>query len=290
MHRFRKILYVLDPDARDASALVRAIGLARRNGDRLTALEIKSGRRGEESVALTSLLDAHTTAGDEVEIRSRTASGPLWAEITAEVAAGGHDLVIKSADPTALGSTNVQLLRKCPAPVWLVRQGETGGCRSVLAAVDPEREEKADLNRMIVELAASLAANEGAVLHLVHGWELPGEQTIRSPLANVPLPRLDAMQRETRNSRLAAVDSLLRSADIGTVSLAIHFRKGDPGDVIAAVAEEQRADLVVAGTVGRSGVAAWLLGNTAEQLVARLHCSVLAVKPASFGSPAEAGV
>jgi hypothetical protein len=62
----------------------------------------------------------------------------------------------------------------------------------------------------------------------------------------------------------------------GTVSPAIHSREGDTGDVMA--------------TVERSGVAAWLPRIKAGQLAAQLHCSVLAMTPASFATSPETGV
>ena len=44
-------------------------------------------------------------------------------------------------------------------------------------------------------------------------------------------------------------------------------------------------DLVVMGTVARSGIAGMLIGNTAERVLRKLPCSVLAVKPEGFTSP-----
>lgn len=46
-----------------------------------------------------------------------------------------------------------------------------------------------------------------------------------------------------------------------------------------------RADLVVMGTVARTGVAGLIIGNTAEAILEQVNCSVLAIKPAGFKSP-----
>jgi len=48
-----------------------------------------------------------------------------------------------------------------------------------------------------------------------------------------------------------------------------------------------QADLVVMGTVARTGIAGWLIGNTAEAILEQLQCSVLAVKPHGFVSPVK---
>jgi nucleotide-binding universal stress UspA family protein len=39
------------------------------------------------------------------------------------------------------------------------------------------------------------------------------------------------------------------------------------------------------GTVSRTGVAGLLIGNTAEKLLQKVNCSVLAVKPDDFSTP-----
>lgn len=48
-----------------------------------------------------------------------------------------------------------------------------------------------------------------------------------------------------------------------------------------------RKILVVMGTIGRSGIRGMITGNTAERLLPRLHCSLLAVKPDGFQCPVD---
>jgi nucleotide-binding universal stress UspA family protein len=51
-----------------------------------------------------------------------------------------------------------------------------------------------------------------------------------------------------------------------------------PADAIVQLAKERRADLVVVGTVGRSGIPRLVLGSTAEAVVDNAPCSVLVVR------------
>jgi nucleotide-binding universal stress UspA family protein len=55
--------------------------------------------------------------------------------------------------------------------------------------------------------------------------------------------------------------------------------------LIAQLAKQLPADLVVTGTVGRTGIPGFFIGNTAESLMQVLNLPVLAVKPAKFVSP-----
>jgi nucleotide-binding universal stress UspA family protein len=55
--------------------------------------------------------------------------------------------------------------------------------------------------------------------------------------------------------------------------------------VIQELVERHAADLLVMGSVSRGGIAGLLLGNTAERLLDRVHCSLLTIKPRDFISP-----
>jgi nucleotide-binding universal stress UspA family protein len=62
---------------------------------------------------------------------------------------------------------------------------------------------------------------------------------------------------------------------------------GIPDEAILKCIEERSIDLVILGTVARSGLSALFLGNVAERLLPEVRCSVLAVKPLGFASPAQ---
>jgi universal stress protein E len=64
-----------------------------------------------------------------------------------------------------------------------------------------------------------------------------------------------------------------------------NVREGLPEVIIPQVAKEIDAELVVIGTVGRLGISAALIGNTAEHVIDALDCDVLTVKPLGFECP-----
>jgi len=55
-------------------------------------------------------------------------------------------------------------------------------------------------------------------------------------------------------------------------------RRGVEESEIVTYADEQKADLIVMGTHGRTGVGRLLLGSTAEQVVRHANCPVLTVR------------
>ena len=67
----------------------------------------------------------------------------------------------------------------------------------------------------------------------------------------------------------------------------MHLIKGEAGRVIPEVAAKNEADLIVMGTLSRSGVAGFFIGNSAEKIIHNVDCSVLTVKPDGFVTPVK---
>jgi nucleotide-binding universal stress UspA family protein len=55
--------------------------------------------------------------------------------------------------------------------------------------------------------------------------------------------------------------------------------EGDVGEEVAAAADRLDADLVVAGSQGRSAVRSVILGDTTRDILRRAHCPVVVVPP-----------
>jgi nucleotide-binding universal stress UspA family protein len=75
-----------------------------------------------------------------------------------------------------------------------------------------------------------------------------------------------------------AVGTVERMARAHGVDAVTAVKEGDPADTILAYAGEAGADLVVAGTHGRSGIERRLIGSVAERLVRHASCPVLTVR------------
>ena len=65
----------------------------------------------------------------------------------------------------------------------------------------------------------------------------------------------------------------------------MHLLKGNAKDEIPRLAGELQVDLIVMGTLARAGIPGFIMGNTAETILNRIDCSVLAVKPDGFVTP-----
>ena len=192
------------------------------------------------------------------------------------------------------GSTDMHLMRKCPCPVWIMKSTEQQHYRRILVAVDqdPQDAVKAVLNRQILEISTSLALAEFSELIIVHAWHLAGEGHFRSPRTGFSDAEVDAIVAEAASEKRRWLEKLVNTyaakADKNAVDYVkpqLHLVKGDPKHIVPTTARELDVDLVVMGTVARTGIAGFFMGNTGESILTQLDCSVLTVKPPGFFSP-----
>ncbi|MDX1655039.1 MAG: universal stress protein [Candidatus Competibacteraceae bacterium] len=307
MPRFRNILLVADQHA-VPDALARAIKLAADRETRLTLLDVvrpmaRVPLRGISSTELQALMVKERRDALERLAASLTVAGPppkvlvrvgmSFIEIIRTVLAEGHDLLLKSPEgpdggSLLFGSTDLHLLRKCPCPVWLAKQTRGQTPKRILAAVDLEPGDEdataTTLHSRILELAAALAAQAGGELQVVYAWALLGEELLRSGRVDVDL---DKALSQTRDFYAGRLTDLLANCSLGGIGIRRHLLKGEPQTVVPELAREEAIGLIVMGTVARTGIAGFLIGNTAERLLARVDCSVLALKPPGFHTPVE---
>jgi nucleotide-binding universal stress UspA family protein len=121
--------------------------------------------------------------------------------------------------------------------------------------------------------AMAFAELSGATLDLVH---VAVEATYALPppvdVASVPIDMTKLLERAAEG--LAAEEKRVRAAGIATDSATL---VGRPDSEIVTRAAATKADLIVMGTHGRSGLAHALLGSVAERVVQHAHCPVLIV-------------
>lgn len=302
MNRFKNILYILQGEIeQQTAAIARVVTLARNNQADLTIVEVMSNNASEEMINnrklhLHLLLQLYCNQQNiKIDILIITD----FLDVIRAVLNHAYDLVVKPVENPDLmtklfGSDDMCLLRKCPCPVWLIKQHEESTYHNILVALDfpthNATEYEQHFNQKILELSASLALSEFSALHLAHAWDAIAEGKIQTWNANhATIAKYIDGERSSHEMQFHQLGEWLKN-HLGKESyeyLAPHFhlRRGAATKVITDLAKELQADLIVIGTIGRAGISGLLIGNTAETILEQVNCSVLALKPAEFVSP-----
>ncbi|HVY63353.1 MAG TPA: universal stress protein [Gammaproteobacteria bacterium] len=299
--REKTILVVVDPAAGPGQPVLERAGwLARQGGSRLELFAcdydpaIDSGRVDRvwvpEPGAREQLVARHRRTLEEFAntLRARGMAvtvdvvwdHPFDEAIIKKAAAHDYWLVAKDThhhnvlQRTLLTQTDWHLIRKCPAPLLLVKDRKLAVEPNVLAAVDPvnEHDKPAALDDRIFHFGAELAAVVRGHLHVVHAFAAP---------MGVELPPdvREVLAEEHRKAMREFLDSH------PVVAEQAYLYEGLAHECLQQAAKDHAADFVVMGAVARSGLKRLFIGSTAERVLDRLPCDLVIIKPLGFEVP-----
>lgn len=233
------------------------------------------------------LLSAAAFSG--ISIQFKVLVGRDFIEIIRELLSDKHDILIKMANhhTANFDSSDFHLMRKCPKPVWLINRNNSIKETRVVAAIDlslEESEEGRIFNANILDLATTFSGWSDSKLHVISCWSLYGEASMRSSgFLAVSEEKVDEMlaQEEAINKTLQAqLVKPYADCDISTHLIKANAKMGIPDFV-----NENAINVVIMGTVGRTGIPGLLIGNTAETVLQLIDASVITLKPNGFECP-----
>ncbi len=125
------------------------------------------------------------------------------------------------------------------------------------------------------EIAVSLAASQGAKIHILHVLVEP----IQAFDVAGALPYLDVTtQKEWEEATRKRLASAVASAEKRGVTATSEAVWGRPSDSIVETARRMKASLIVLGTHGRGAIEKLLIGSTAERVLRLSPVPVLTVR------------
>jgi len=309
MSEFNNILAVIDPAIAEQKSLDRAIELAEKSGASVTAFlciydfsyemttmlsadareQVRHALLDDKAGWLKNIIDQYEVKTTiDLYVRVVWHNRPYEA-IIHEAMENGHDLIVKGTqDHDTLKSviftpTDWHLLRKAPVSVLLVKEHDWPQDGQILAAINvgSEDESHISLNQRITQSAKNMAELLHANVHLVNSY--PG--TPANVLMEVPDFDPTTYNESVKQHHRTCMYNHAKEFGIGEG--ACHIHEGLPEDIIPEVAKDLDAELVIIGTIGRQGISAALIGNTAEHVIDMLNCDVLALKPEGFVTPVK---
>lgn len=301
MDQLRSILVGVDFTPGSATALAQAIRIAQWNRAQLHVIH------AIDPLVVTDLEEALTpythlaSYAQEMPETLEADARAEWQSFAAEIP-GAQDLPIeiiighpvntllrqvqeKAADLLVLGTHGTSpdggtgtlaaaCVRRASTRVLLVRQPQRGPFKTVLVGVD-----FSDASRKAVDEALRVAAQDNAVVHVLHVFHGPWHRL------HYRAPTLEAdpdFQKQYRATLLRRLEQFCEPArpEVGWAKPQFHlldYRSHGLG--LVDFARRIEADLVVLGSRGRTNLRELLLGSTAERVVRDTPCSILVIKP-----------
>ena len=313
MHELSKILSVIDPTVKEQPGMHRAAWLAKKTGAELELLvcyynEYLSGDRLFDSPSLekarNEVIGSHSKHLEEmaeplradgvVVTTSAVWDHPLYEGIVRHVVSSGADLVVKdthhhSAVARALlTNTDWNLIRTCPAPLWLVKPVDLQDEPVFIAAIDPmnEHDKPAALDDEILNTSKFIAAKVGGRVHAFHSYD--PRIAVATATANayipvsLPFDEIEQQMHEDHQKRFHEITSFHGIDDDKS-----HLVAGLTHEELPMMAEELGAAAVIMGAVSRNRWKRLFIGATAERTLEYLPCDLLIIKPDWFQTPVE---
>jgi nucleotide-binding universal stress UspA family protein len=302
--RLRRLLHPTDFSAASRAALDKAIALARAHrGQLLIAHVLPPVALMPASYGLGSTYDglfrARRATGlrqlDRLVARARAAGvrasgvlvdvGLAHEEIARLARARRVDTIVMGTHGRTgvtralLGSVASQVVASAPCPVLTVKVGaahrRTGRVQRVMCATDFSA-----ASRAAFRAAVTLARAARATLVVAHVLRPVVEPLVEDGLvlSSRTWDQLASSVRVAADEQLARDVARARAAGVRATGI---VREGPVVGAIVRATKTARADILVVGTHGRTGVSRLVLGSVAAPLLAMSPCPVLTVRSAA---------
>lgn len=130
-------------------------------------------------------------------------------------------------------------------------------------------------SRAAFQRAVALARANRATLLVMHAVTMPPPTLGGEYIPPQTWERIDKAARASAQKHVATLVAKARRAGVRAAGLVM---SGSPYDAIVRAARSRRADVLVLGTHGRTGLPRLLLGSVASRVLATAPCPVLTVR------------
>ena len=298
------ILVVIEPNQTQQPALERGIALAQKTQAKLMVMlsvyhagyELRHmlSKSEREDFRAEYIADRYNWLEDilqDFNMPPQTVTAIHWHphvyESVIETATSENvNLIIKSmkCDPTVVSPIftplDWHLIRKSVFPVLLVSESNVH-YENILTAVNTGFEDRNhhQLNEKLTECADEIADIFQSNVHLVNTYPPTPKPISKSS----PQFSYSSLSQAIKNHHHQAMDMFGERFSIAAQHR--HVVEGEPHVVLPNMVKSVGAQLLIIGSVGKAGIAAKSIGQSAEFIIDSVKCDVLAIKPDGFVPP-----
>jgi nucleotide-binding universal stress UspA family protein len=283
MGKYRKILVAVDGSESSRNALHQAFRLAVDEKCWVTVTSVVPPYEGEIEIlgvkdikaALRkpcddALGEAHRLAEKErALIKTVCEEGEVHERIVDLAEAENCDVIVmgrrgmRPVERALVGSVTARVIGHTQRDVLVVPNGTKVGWKKIVLATDGSRYSAAAAERAI-----SFAKAYGGELRVLSVVDVPSEFYAEAPAA------VEDLVRKAKGF----VADVKKQADAAGVPAATFVGEAEAYQAVNNLALEQKADMIVLGSHGRTGLRRLLMGSVTEKVIGYAPCPVLVVK------------
>jgi len=170
-------------------------------------------------------------------------------------------------DKFQLGITAENIIRKSDKPVFVIKNSQPLNINKIICPIDFSQESSRALNNAII-----MARMFKAKLVVLSVYPL-----FRQTFTKLDASKINEQRRKDHEIEFHEFKKPFNFVD-GNFDMVI--KGGDPALEILKSIKETKADLVIMGTTGRSGINKVLMGSVTEKVVREMLCSFITLKKA----------
>jgi len=283
MGKYRKILIALDGSLSSMHALRESFKFADNEKSWMTAVSVIPPYLGDlDTTAVGDVMaslrkpceDALAEArkmADESKIMLRTVceEGETHERIVDLADAENFDLIImgrrghKRLEKALVGSVTARVIGYSSRDVLVVPKDNDIGWKKILLATDGSK-----FSEAATERAIDFARSYGGILIIVSVVDMPAEFYGEAPEA------WDNLVTKARGY----VEKAKKQAEASGVKAEAYVKEAETYQAIIGLAEEKKADTIIMGSHGRTGLKRLLMGSVTEKVIGHAPCPVLVVR------------
>ncbi|MDA8083241.1 MAG: universal stress protein [Nitrospiraceae bacterium] len=283
MGKYRKILVAIDGSETSAHALGESFRLATSEKSWITVVSVVPPYYGDLDMtgvgnlmalmrrpAEEAIAAAKKMAGEErVLIKTVIEEGETHERVLALAEAENCDLIImgrrglRRFERALVGSVTARVIGYSQRDVLVVPRGASVGWQNVLVATDGSEH-----SAIAIDHAIDVAKSYGGSLKILSVVDLPDELYGESP---------ELVEDLIRKAK-GYVGAAAQKAGKAGVAAETFVREAEAYQAIIDLAAEQKVDILVMGSHGRTGLRRLLMGSVTEKVIGHATCPVLVVK------------